>query len=104
MGVLPGHAPLLAQLAAGEVSYRIGNERRYLAVSGGFAEVLRMRVEVLAATSERAEEIDVERARRSRQRAEEALRSKKDQDDIAQAEARSVRADVRIRVSARKQG
>ena len=55
MGVLPGHAPLLAQLDVGEVSYRVGNQRHFLAVTGGFAEVLRESVSILATTCERAE-------------------------------------------------
>jgi F-type H+-transporting ATPase subunit epsilon len=102
MGVLPGHAPLLARLDSGEVSYRVGNVRRYLAVSGGFAEVLRTRVYVLAETAERAEEIDVERARDSKRRAEEALKSTKDPQDLEEAEARRARAEVRLRVSVRR--
>jgi F-type H+-transporting ATPase subunit epsilon len=104
MGVLPGHAPLLARLDAGEVSYRIGNVRKYLAVSGGFAEVLRTRVDVLAETAERAEDIDVERARSSKQRAEDALRSTQDPQDLHEAEARRLRAEARLRVSVRKHG
>ena len=73
LGVLPGHAPLLTSLMAGEVSYRVGDRTRYLAVSGGFAEVLRNKVTVLAETCERAEEIDLDRAKRARERAEKAI-------------------------------
>jgi len=98
MGVLPGHAPLLARLEPGEVSYRRGDSRHYLAISGGFAEVLRSSVSILAQTAERAEEIDVERARRSRQRAEELLGGDVSERDFRQAEVRLKRAISRIRV------
>lgn len=70
LGVLPGHAPLLTGLDVGEVALRNGSEMRYLAISGGFAEVTRERVSILADTCEPAEEIDLERAQQAKQRAE----------------------------------
>ena len=73
MGVRPGHAPLLARLDVGEISYRAGGQERFLAVSGGFAEVLREGVEILAETCEPAEEIDLERATRSKERADSRI-------------------------------
>jgi F-type H+-transporting ATPase subunit epsilon len=73
LGVLPGHAPLLAQLATGFLSYAAGGRRWYLAIHGGFVEVLPDRVRVLAGAAERAEEIDVERAREDLRRAQEQL-------------------------------
>ena len=103
MGVLPGHAPLLAQLDVGEVSYRVGNKRHYLAVSGGFAEVLRESVSILATTCERAEEIDLERAQKSRQRADENLSLDKSEQEFHRAEARMRRALCRIQVHERIQ-
>jgi len=72
-GVLAGHAPMLAQLAVGEVSYRVGTQRKFLVVSGGYAEVLRDAVHVLARTAERADEIDLDRAVRAKERAEAEL-------------------------------
>jgi F-type H+-transporting ATPase subunit epsilon len=101
MGVLPGHAPLLAQLDAGEVSYLAGNQRHYLAVSGGFAEVLRKSVSILATTCERAEEIDVERAREAKERAEGRLKSDLADIDTNRAEASLRRAISRILVTSR---
>lgn len=98
MGVLPGHAPLLAQLDVGEVSYRAGNERHFLAVTGGFAEVLRESVSILATACERAEEIDVERARKSRERAEAGLRLDASEHEFHRAAARLRRALCRIQV------
>ena len=98
-GVLPGHAPLLAQLGVGEVSYRVGTTRRYLAISGGFAEISRSAVHVLARTAERAEEIDLERAMRSKERAEAELKRGGEAPDVLRrAEVRLQRALSRINV------
>ena len=96
MGVRPGHAPLLAKLDPGEISYRLGQETKYAATSGGFAEVLRDSVRVLAETAEHAEEIDVERAERSKAKAEELLKTEKAPDLFQRAEVRLKRAISRI--------
>jgi F-type H+-transporting ATPase subunit epsilon len=72
-GVLPGHAPLLAALRPGTMWYRVGNERKFAFVAGGFVEVAPDRVSVLAPVAERAEEIDAQRAEAARRRAEETL-------------------------------
>jgi F-type H+-transporting ATPase subunit epsilon len=72
-GVLPGHTPLLATLKIGELWYRQGQEKHYLAIAFGFVEVLPDRVTVLAQVGERAQEIDVQRAERAKQRAEQRL-------------------------------
>src|SRR5215212_3979746 len=74
-GVLPGHTPLLASLSVGELWYRIGQEKRYLSIAFGFAEVLPERVTVLAQIAERAQDIDIERAERAKHRAEERLQA-----------------------------
>src|ERR671924_301209 len=79
-GVLPGHTPLLASLAVGELWYRKGQEKTYLSIAFGFAEVLPDRVTILARLAERAEEIDVERAEAARKRAEERVTHKSDLD------------------------
>lgn len=102
MGVLPGHAPLLCRLDAGEVSYRIGDVRKFLAVSGGHAEVLRDAVSVLARTAERAEEIDVERARRAKDSAEATLQGAKAESEFRRGEIRLKRALARLEVSERR--
>jgi F-type H+-transporting ATPase subunit epsilon len=100
MGVLPGHAPLLARLQTGEISYRVGKRQRFFAVSGGFAEVLRDSVKILAETCEPAEEIDLERARRAKDRAEAVLRDRSES-EFARAEVGLKRAISRIQVHAR---
>jgi F-type H+-transporting ATPase subunit epsilon len=96
MGVRPGHAPLLAKLDIGEISYRQGSNTKYAATSGGFAEVLRDSVRVLAETVEHAEEIDIARAKRSKSKAEELLKTEKEPDKFHRAEVRLKRAISRI--------
>jgi len=99
LGILPGHAPLLSELRPGELSYTAGNVTHYVAVSWGFVEVLPDRVTILAQTSERPEEIDVERARRARKRAEERL-SKAEEEELDRERAQSAleRAMARLEV------
>jgi len=70
---LPGHAPLLTELGVGILTYHKGSEVRRLTVVNGYAEVLPDRVIVLAEASERAEEIDVQRARTAADRAQAEL-------------------------------
>ena len=99
-GVLPGHTPLLATLAVGELWYRKGPEKIYLAIAGGFAEVLPDRVTILAQLAERAEDIDVERAESARRRAEERLTQKADV-DFERARAALLRSLTRLQVASR---
>jgi len=73
-GVLPGHTQFLAILNIGILRYRKGSETRKIALGGGYAEVTPERVVVMADTAEHADEIDVERAQRARDRAEAALK------------------------------
>ena len=73
-GVLPGHTQYLAIMKIGMLRYRKGSDTRKIALGGGFAEVTPERVVVMADTAERAEEIDLERAQRAKERAEAALK------------------------------
>ncbi len=102
LGILPGHAPLLTELGVGALSYRKSGAAHYATVIHGFAEVLPDRVIVLAETAERAEEIDVERARAARERAEKRL-AKSDQTDMDWDRALFAlqRALVRLEVAAK---
>jgi F-type H+-transporting ATPase subunit epsilon len=99
-GVLPGHTPMLASLAVGELWYRQGQEKTYLAVASGFAEVLPDRVTILAKLAEKADEIDAERAEAARQRAEERLANKSDV-DFERARASLAKALTRLQVASR---
>jgi F-type H+-transporting ATPase subunit epsilon len=103
-GVLPGHTPLLASLSVGELWYRIGQERHYLSIAFGFAEVLPERVTVLAQIAERAQDIDVERAERAKRRAEERLQAKVSQQaemDFERARVAMMKSLIRLQVATR---
>ena len=99
LGVLPGHAPLFTELQVGELSYRKDGLWTSLAVAWGFAEVLPDKVRVLAETAERAQEIDLERANRAKQRAEERLRNMAGDIDYERAAIALQRAIIRIQVA-----
>ena len=100
-GVLPGHTPLLALLGAGELWYRQGQEKHYLAIAFGFAEVLPDRVTVLAQIAERAHEIDVARAEAARKRAEQRLASPSLEMDFERARVALMKALARLQVASR---
>jgi len=102
LGILPGHAPLITELAVGEISYRNGGATHRLAVAWGFAEVLPDRVTILAEKAERAEEINVQRAREAKQRAEERLKSGNTEVDFDRAENALQRAETRLQVAENK--
>ncbi len=102
LGILPGHAPLITELAVGEISYRDGQKTGRVAVAWGFAEVLPDKVTILAETAEKAEDIDVARAERARQRAEERLTKAGAELDYARCQVALQRAEVRLQVAAKK--
>lgn len=101
LGILPGHAPLITELGIGELSYRAGQDTRFATVIQGFAEVLPDRVIVLAEIAERAEEIDVARARAARERAEKRLAATDGDTDWDRAAVALERALVRLQVAAK---
>ena len=97
LGILPGHAPLLTEIAPGSLTYRTAGTQHALSVTWGFAEVLPDRVIVLAQSAERAEEIDVARAEKARARAEERLKRFDDpQIDMERAREALRRAIARL--------
>ncbi len=96
LGILPGHAPLLAELGIGEISYKRGDHTEFIFCSWGFVEVLPERVVVLAQTAEPASDIDLNRAEQARSRAEKRLYSKDPHLDFVRAEAAMMRAVSRI--------
>jgi F-type H+-transporting ATPase subunit epsilon len=102
LGILPGHAPLITELSVGEISYRVDGFTHYLAVAWGFAEVLPTKVTILAETAERSEVIDVERAQRARERAEQALHSTDPNTDFVRALQALKRAEARLEVAAKR--
>ena len=98
-GVLPGHAPLFSELKVGEVAYRKSGKWIYLAVAWGFVEVQPGQVRILAETADRAHEIDVDRALRAKQRAEERISHGGDDVDYNRARLALERAIIRIQVA-----
>lgn len=101
-GVLFGHVPFLSALEIGEMYYGDGGKTEFLAVSGGFAEVTGAKVTIVAEAAEFGREIDIERARRARERAEKRLAAAKTENiDWARAEAALRRSLVRAKVAGR---
>jgi F-type H+-transporting ATPase subunit epsilon len=101
-GVLPGHTPLLAELHVGEMWYRIGQEKHFLAIAFGFVEVLPERVTVLAQIAERPEDIDVARAEAAKQRAQERLGSAPGAAiDFERARVALAKSSIRLQVATR---
>jgi F-type H+-transporting ATPase subunit epsilon len=99
-GVLPGHAPLLTSLRIGELHYRREKKTYFLAINRGFAEVSPARTTILADTAEPAEEIDTERAKSAKSRADENLKNlSKDDPAYPQAMEALERANVRTQVA-----
>jgi F-type H+-transporting ATPase subunit epsilon len=101
LGILPGHAPLITELAVGEISYRHAGQTKRLSVAWGFAEVLPDKVTILAETAERADEIDLSRAQSAKQRAEDELKKAGPGGDEA-AQVALQRANTRIEVAGKK--
>jgi F-type H+-transporting ATPase subunit epsilon len=100
LGILAGHAPLLAELSVGDCLIRLASgAEEHLAVAGGFVEVSRERVTVLADTAEFAREIDPDRAEQSLARARELLTSLDGAGDRGEAAAAVRRAQNRLRIA-----
>jgi F-type H+-transporting ATPase subunit epsilon len=99
LGVLPGHAPLITELAVGEIKFRTGSEEQRLAVAWGFAEVLPDKVTILAETAERPSEIDADRARQAKERAEQRLTSGDTDVDVERALDALHKAETRLEVA-----
>ncbi|HXF12620.1 MAG TPA: F0F1 ATP synthase subunit epsilon [Terriglobales bacterium] len=102
IGVLPGHAPLITELGAGEISYRSGGQVHRFATAWGFAEVLPDKVTVLAETVERADEIDVARAKQDLTQAEDALKQAQSEEEVTKDLGKVRRAEARIEVAESK--
>ncbi|MBP2001814.1 F-type H+-transporting ATPase subunit epsilon [Paenibacillus shirakamiensis] len=101
LGILAGHVPLVTPLKVAPISVKSGNTRATLAVHGGFLEVQKDKVILLAEGAERSTDIDVERAKAARERAERRLNSQGNRDlvDHRRAELALQRAVTRINVS-----
>ncbi len=99
LGILPGHITMVCSLGVGRIQVDLADGPVRLATSGGFAEVLQDRIIVLADTAERESDIDVDRARRARERAAERLEKRVEDIDMARAEAAFARAANRLEIA-----
>ncbi len=102
LGILPSHAPLLTTLSPGEIKVTKDGEDTFMAVSGGFLEVIGNRVTILANTAEHADEIDEERAEIALQRAQERVASAASDMDLERALASMRRSAARLGVARRR--
>ena len=102
-GVLPGHAPFLTRLGVGEISFKDAQGTHFFAAADGMVEVLPDRVTILARLCEGAREIDVERAREAKRRAEEAMKeaAKMSDQDMLMVELSLKKALTRLQVAGR---
>ena len=102
LGILPRHAPLMTALQPGEILIRKDGEPFYLAVSGGFMEVMANRVTILAEACEYSEEISEERAQAAMERAQERIRNQGTEAELAEALSSMRRAQVRLNIVRRR--
>lgn len=101
IGILAGHIPFITPLQVAPISIKIGQDYTFIAISGGFVEVRKDKVVVLAESAELEEEIDVERAMAAKERAERRISAKKRNQadiDFDRAELSLKRAMNRIKV------
>lgn len=98
LGILPGHIPLVAPLSISAVRLKGENPQR-IAVSGGFLEVRPDKVTILAQSAERPDDIDIERARAAKERAERRLQAKQDEIDFRRAQLALKRALNRLNIA-----
>ena len=102
LGILPHHAPLMTALQPGEIMIRKDGEETFMAVSGGFLEVMGNQVTILADAAEPSDEIDEERARLAMEQAQQRLASRSSDLELGQAVTAVRRAETRLRVARRR--
>ena len=102
LGILPNHAPLMTVLQPGELLVSADGDESYLALSGGYLEVLGNQVIVLADAAEDVDEIDEARAQEALARAQERIASRESDIELGQAVASLRRAQVRVTVARRR--
>ena len=102
LGILPSHAPLLTELKPGEIRVVKNLEDTYMAVSGGFMEVLGNKITILADTAEHIEEIDIERAEEALKNAEERVSARTSDMDMERGLASMRKSQARLRVARRR--
>ncbi|CAM3698591.1 F0F1 ATP synthase subunit epsilon [Cohnella lubricantis] len=99
LGILPHHIPLVTPLKIAPIKAKKGNSEEFIAVHGGFMEVRKDKVVILAEAAELGSDIDVSRAQQAKERAEQRLAAKADEVDHKRAELALQRAVTRIQTS-----
>ena len=100
-GVLPGHVNFITTLKIGMLSFRKGNETKFVFINSGYAEVGPDKVTILADSAEISDEIDAERAKVAMKRAEERLKQQ-EKIDVGRATAALERATIRVQLAEKK--
>lgn len=101
IGILPGHAPLIAGLDIWPLRILNDEGEEQMALAGGFIEVRPQKITILASVAELPEEIDPQRALAAKERAESRLKTSSDDIDVVRAEAALKRAVMRLKVTGR---
>ena len=101
MGILPGHEPVMTQLAAGEINVRKDGKNIFLAVGDGFVQITGERVAVLTDMAIKADDIDEAKAAEAMQRAEARLAQKLSDEESATVHAALVHATTQLNVKRR---
>ncbi|MCD1160622.1 F0F1 ATP synthase subunit epsilon [Peribacillus frigoritolerans] len=99
LGIMAGHVPTVAPLTIGAVRLKNGSNTDYVAVNGGFLEVRPDVVTILAQSAERAETIDLARAKAAKARAEQRLQNNDGSNDAKRANLALKRAINRIQIA-----
>ncbi|MEH7107589.1 MULTISPECIES: F0F1 ATP synthase subunit epsilon [Bacillaceae] len=103
LGILPGHISMVAPLEIGAVRLKKGGKTEFVAVTGGFLEVRPDQVTILAQAAEKSEDIDVERALKAKERAEQRMQEQKaEMIDFRRAELALRRAINRLAVAEKR--
>ena len=104
ISILPHHLNLFTKVMPGELILKIGGKEQFLAITGGFLEVSKNKVTILADYAIRAEDIDIEEAHEAQKRAEEVLKRKKDlinEEDLIRAEGELRRSLLELHLASR---
>lgn len=102
LGVFPKHTPLFTKIVQGEISIKNDNEYLHLSVAGGFVEIGKDQVTILADSALRSEELEEEKIIEAKKKAEEKLQQKLSRQEYLAAEAQLRRVLLDLRVAGRK--
>lgn len=99
IAILPNHMNLLTKLNPGELIIKKGTNQQYLAITGGFLEVLNNKVSILAEYAVKAQDIEVARAMEAKKRAEKVMSEKSTDNELRIAQAEMIKAILELKVA-----